>query len=105
MALLRQFDVTRRGDGGLQQADAPYFTAGMLTRTRACQPYPRTLTLTLTPSLTPALTQTPALTLTLTLTLTLITAGMLGYAAGLLATFAANTISGAGQPALVYIVP
>ena len=58
MALLRQFDVTRRGDGGQQQGDAPYFTAGML-----------------------------------------------GYAAGLLATFAANTISGAGQPALVYIVP
>ena len=40
VALLRQFDVTRRGDGGQQQGDAPYFTAGMLTRTRACLPYP-----------------------------------------------------------------
>ena len=33
------------------------------------------------------------------------TAGMVGYAVGLLSTFAANTLTKSGQPALVYIVP
>ena len=33
------------------------------------------------------------------------TAGIVAYSAGLLACFAANSYSGVGQPALVYIVP